>query len=214
MVDAELLRCAGLFVMRDFLPVDLCARLRDEAARSRLHKAGIFRGEKILMDERIRRTEGACLPETLQSAIDERFQTIMPDLGRHFDHVLTGRQPAQLLAYQRGSFFRPHQDNSGSSGLPPDVTDRLVSAVVFLGRQTRLPEPGSYCGGALTFFRLRGPGGTNRVRTEVWGEEGLLVAFPATGTIHEVRPVTHGPRYSLVTWFTGGDRSEQDAGGT
>jgi predicted 2-oxoglutarate/Fe(II)-dependent dioxygenase YbiX len=209
MVDAELLRSAGLYVERGFLPADLCARLREEAARSTLHTAGIFRGEEVLVDERVRRTKGISLPAALHSAIDERFAAIMPALSRHFHFALTEQQPAQLLVYDRGAFFRPHQDNSGDSALPPEVRARLVSAVVFLGRQTRLPEPGSYCGGALTFFRLPGVGGAAGIRTEVWGEEGLMVAFPATGTVHEVRSVTHGPRHSLVTWFTG--RQDADA---
>jgi SM-20-related protein len=203
MVDVDLLRSAGLYVAPGFLPPDLCARLRAQAAGSALHTAGIFRGQEMLVDERIRRTKGISVPGSLQSTINGHFAAVMPDLGRHFHCVLTEQQPAQLLVYDRGAFFRPHQDNSGESDLPPEVRTRRVSAVVFLGRQTRLPEPDSYCGGALTFFRLPGA-----VRTEVRGEEGLMVAFPAAGTVHEVRPVTHGPRYSLVTWFTGPDADE------
>jgi predicted 2-oxoglutarate/Fe(II)-dependent dioxygenase YbiX len=37
---------------------------------------------------------------------------------------------------------------------------------------------------------------------DLCGEEGLLVAFRAE-TLHEVRPVTHGVRFSVVTWFRG-----------
>jgi SM-20-related protein len=206
MVDTEPPRSAGLYVARGFLPADLCASLRGAAARSTLHRAGLFRGEEVLVDEQVRRAKGGCLPDALRAAVERRFAAVMPDLGRHFRHVLTGWQPTQLLVYERGAFFRPHQDNSRDSALPSEVVDRLVSVVVFLGRQTRLPEPGCYCGGALTFFRLpgaAGAAGAAEVRTEVRGEEGLMVAFPAAGTMHEVRPVTHGPRYSLVTWFTG-----------
>jgi SM-20-related protein len=210
-VDADLLQSAGLYVARGFLPVDLCARLREEVAHSSVHTVGVFRGEELLVDERVRRAKGIVLPGALRPAFEQRLAAVMPAVGRHFQHVLTAQQPAQLLVYDRGAFFRPHQDNSGDPALPPDVKARLVSAVVFLGRQTRLPEPGSYCGGALTFFRLPAAVGASRVRTEVWGEEGLLVAFPA-GTLHEVRPVTHGPRYSLVTWFTGPGVAGRDDG--
>lgn len=204
MADDELPRSAGLYLERRFLPADLCACLREAAVRSARDRATVFRGDEILVDERVRRTQGVALPGPLRRVVGNCFDSVMPKLGRHFRHMLTAHQPVQLLAYERGAFFRPHQDNTGGSDLPSEVTARLVSAVVFLGRQTRLPEPGSYCGGSLTFFRLPG---TDQVRTEIRGEEGMLVAFPATGTFHEVRPVTHGLRCSLVTWFTGRSRA-------
>jgi SM-20-related protein len=34
----------------------------------------------------------------------------------------------------------------------------------------------------------------------VEGEEGLLIAF-RSDLLHEVTPVTHGERYTLVSWF-------------
>jgi SM-20-related protein len=203
MVDAELLRSAGFYVRPSFLPTDLCARLRKTAAQQALHPAGVFRGQELLYDDRVRRVNGVRMREELRSTVESHFAAVMPDIGRDLHYELDGQQSAQLLVYQRGAFFRPHIDNSGDVWLPRDVRDRRVSAIVFLGRQTRLPEPGCYCGGALTFFRLPGVGGAAGVRVDIWGEEGLLIAFPATGTLHEVRPVTHGPRYSLVTWFTG-----------
>jgi PKHD-type hydroxylase len=33
-------------------------------------------------------------------------------------------------------------------------------------------------------------------------EQGKLIAFPSY-TLHEVKPVTKGERYSLVAWITG-----------
>jgi SM-20-related protein len=203
MVNTAMLSSAGLFVAHGFFPADLCADLREAAARGTLHPAGLFRGEEVFVDQRVRRAKGAVLTEALRSEVEQRLAAVMPDLGRRFDHVITEQQSPQLLVYERGAFFRAHQDNSREPTLPSEVKDRLVSAVVFLGRQTRLPESGCYCGGALTFFRLPGLPSAAGIRTEVWGEEGLMVAFPATGTMHEVRPVTHGLRYSLVTWFTG-----------
>lgn len=206
MVDVDLPRSAGLYVVHGFLPADLCGRLREEAARSSLGRASVFRGQEELVDDRVRRAKGILLSDALRSAVDQRLAAVRPAVGRHFQSVLTAQQPTQLLVYDRGSFFRPHQDNSGEPSLPPDIKARLISAVVFLSRQARRPEPDSCCGGSLIFFGL--PTG---VRTEVWGEEGLLVAFPATDTFHEVRPVTHGRRYSLVTWFTGPGVAERNA---
>jgi SM-20-related protein len=205
-LDRDRLATAGLHAVPGFLPPELCAALRAEAARGALHTAGVFRGTDVLVDERIRRVKGVSLSAATRAAVEQRLAALMPEVAVHFGCRLDTQQDAQLLVYQRGAFFRPHQDNSGDPALPAVVRSRRVSAVIFLGRQTRLPEPGSYCGGALTFFRSPGAPAAAPVRTDVWGEEGLLVAFRSERT-HEVRPVTHGPRYSLVTWFAGADGS-------
>ena len=76
--------------------------------------------------------------------------------------------------------------------------------MIFLGRQTRLPEAESYCGGELIFFRLPGLSGSEAVRAPVWGRPGLLVAFPSM-QLHEVAPTTHGFRGTVVSWFPARD---------
>jgi predicted 2-oxoglutarate/Fe(II)-dependent dioxygenase YbiX len=200
--NLDRLAAAELFGAPGFLSSELCAELRAAAARGKLHTASLFRGPEILVDERVRRARGIGLPDALRVAVEERLAALQPTLADHFGRPLDAQQDAQLLVYERGAFFRPHQDNSGEPDLPAVVRARQVSAVIFLDRQTRLPEPGSYCGGALTFFRTPGAPASAPVRTEVWGEEGMLVAFRAERA-HEVRPVTYGLRHSLVTWFTG-----------
>jgi SM-20-related protein len=204
--DLDRLTTAGLYAVPGFLPPELCAALRAEAARGTLHAAGVFRGADVLVDERVRRAKGVSLSAATRAEVERRLAALMPTVADHFGCRLDTQQDAQLLVYQRGAFFRPHQDNSGDPALPAVVRTRQVSAVIFLGRQTRLPEPGSYCGGALTFFRSPGAPPAAPVRTEVWGEDGMLVTFRSDRP-HEVRPVTHGPRYSLVTWFADADGS-------
>jgi SM-20-related protein len=152
-----------------------------------------------VIDERTRRTLRVDASAESEAIVKNRFIVLMPLLETHFRMSLVSMQQPQLLVYRRGCFFRPHQDSSSDPRQPPEVADRRISAVVFLNRQTPLPEPESYCGGQLRLFlprRMADP------RIEVRGQEGLLVAF-RSDTTHEVIPVTHGVRFSVVTWYTG-----------
>ncbi|MCA1578026.1 MAG: 2OG-Fe(II) oxygenase [Acidobacteria bacterium] len=42
--------------------------------------------------------------------------------------------------------------------------------------------------------------GSSEPKFHFVGERGTLIAFRAE-TTHEVTPVTHGERYSMVSWF-------------
>ena len=64
-------------------------------------------------------------------------------------------------------------------------------------RQAGAPEPGTYGGGELI---LHGPYSGPDIRLPLAPTPGTLVAFRAE-TTHEVAPVTHGERFTIVTWF-------------
>jgi SM-20-related protein len=82
--------------------------------------------------------------------------------------------------YRPGDFFAAHQDRN-----TPRVRDtrfREVSVIIFLNRQSTEPAPGACVGGSLV----------------------LHEPFPQ----HDVRrrrmrviPVTHGERYTIVSWY-------------
>jgi predicted 2-oxoglutarate/Fe(II)-dependent dioxygenase YbiX len=98
------------------------------------------------------------------------------------------------LRYGVGDFFVAHQD--GNTGLLRlDTELRRISLVIFLSRESESPQPDTYCGGSLLFTDFR----ADR-KGSVAGEPGTLVAFRSE-TTHEVTPVTHGERYSIVSWF-------------
>jgi SM-20-related protein len=80
-----------------------------------------------------------------------------------------------------------------------DTERRLVSLVVFLNRESETRQPDAYCGGSLVFTNLR-PGPGDLKKFHLPGEPGTLVAFRSE-TTHEVTPVTHNERYSIVSWF-------------
>jgi SM-20-related protein len=82
---------------------------------------------------------------------------------------------------------------------PIFVRERRISVVLFVNGGSDEPAPGSLGGGALTFYGLMGDGGQS-VGLPVDAESGLAVAFPSA-TLHGVSPVTHGQRFTVVTWF-------------
>ena len=88
-----------------------------------------------------------------------------------------------------------HQD--GNTGLVKLKSDawRRISVTIFLNQESATPGAETYSGGSLVFSDWR-----TDARLTVAGEAGKLVAFPSE-TTHEVEPVTHGERYSIVTWY-------------
>ena len=202
-VSLDALRSAGLFAVPDFLSEAACAELCAAMRSGNSLTATVARsGRDHVLDTRVRRTRGALLPESLRSPVDASLAAVRPRLAEHFAVELGDHEKPQFLAYSKGDFFRAHQDNSRDPALADYIRRRRVSVVVFLSRQTRFPEPASYCGGELTFFRLPGLAGDDGVRARLWGQPGLLVAFDSW-QLHEVAPVTHGFRASMVTWYPG-----------
>ena len=119
----------------------------------------------------------------------------MPAIGEHFGVRLSECEEPQFLRYRKGDFFVAHQD--GNTGLLRlDTERRLVSTVIFLSREAETPEPGVYCGGSLVFTNHRGKYEKFHLRAD----PGTLIAFRSE-TTHEVTPVTHGERHSIVSWY-------------
>jgi SM-20-related protein len=117
-------------------------------------------------------------------------------IEEHFGITFSECEEPQFLRYKAGDFFVAHQD--GNTPLILDQSRlRRVSVVIFLSRQSSEPAPNAYGGGALTFH---GPYSNPSVRIPVAADPGTLVAFRAEMT-HEVVPVTHGERYTIVSWY-------------
>lgn len=200
MPRAEDLVALGLFAVRDFLEPELCARFRAAGREAGRAPATVIRKGESLLDERSRRTGRVELDAEARSVLEPRLTALIPRLETHFGVSLSAPQEPQLLVYRKGDFFRPHQDTDGSANEPEIVRRRQISAVVFLNSESRRFDGETYGGGSLAFFRLVEDPTWETVRTPLVGEEGLLVAFPSS-VFHEVSPVTHGERYTIVTWF-------------
>ena len=148
-----------------------------------------------VIDESSRRSLRLTPSDETVELIAGRLRACMDQVARHFSVVVSEYEDPQFLRYQKGDFFVAHQD--GNTGLLRlDTERRLVSIVIFLTREAESPEEdGVYCGGSLVFTNLR-----DSTKSRVRAEPGTLIAFRSE-TTHEVTPVTHGERYSIVSWY-------------
>lgn len=141
-----------------------------------------------------RSTRVAVSPET-RERVKRMLMERKGELEERFGVSLSECEDPQFLRYREGDFFVPHQD-----GNTPLVFDdsrfRRVSAVIFVTPKSDQPAEGTYGGGELLFH---GPWPANE-RLSADARPGTLVAFRAE-TTHEVTPVTHGERYTIVSWF-------------
>ena len=137
-------------------------------------------------------------PETAQLVVNKLLDS-MGRIASHFDVDLGECEEPQFLRYKKGDFFVAHQD--GNTGLLRlDTERRRVSTVILLGRETDSPEngPNVYCGGSLVFTNLKAP--PEMAKFRMVADPGTLIAFRSE-TTHEVTPVTHGERLSIVSWY-------------
>jgi SM-20-related protein len=186
--------------MIDFLSVGgvldaaACAALRDELRAAGGAAAGLL-GERGARPEVRRATRVAVRPATCARVTGLLMQQ-KPALERHFGLALGECEEPQFLRYQTGDFFVAHQD--GNTPLIRDASRfRKISTVIFISAQSDEPVPGTYGGGALV---LHGPYLGPPLQVVMPNAPGTLVAYRAE-TTHEVTPVTHGERFTIVTWF-------------
>ena len=198
MPKAEFFVPFGLFAQREFLDGALCDELRGEMASAPGRPSPVAEDAADAVDEDYRKTVSAQVSDATESLVRGRLDRVRPSLERHFDTGLKGCQPPQFLRYREGDYFRAHADHEAEG--PRHVTERRASAVVFLNGESDDAEPGSYSGGALTFFGLMGDPRGDAVGFPLVGETGLLIAFDSD-LVHSVTPITRGERFSIVSWF-------------
>lgn len=202
MPDADFFTHFGLFVNKGFFDPDLCSTIRSEMQSTPSTLATVVEkeGPDNAVDENTRSTKSAKVSASTVSLVEGRLLALKPMLEKHFDVMLIGIQKPQFLIYKEGDFFRPHPDNSPEPDAPEFVKERQLSAVIFLNGEAEDSRWESYRGGSLTFYGLIGDPRSENIGFPLTGEAGLLVAFhPAI--LHGVTPVTHGERYTVVSWF-------------
>ena len=199
MPTAEFFTRLGLFVRKNFLEQELCTRCCreiDEAAQAKAIIAGP--NETGVVDETLRKVKWAAVPATTVSLVETRLLALIPTLERHFNVTLTGCQALDFLTYQEGDFYQVHIDNDNNAQL--DVRKRKVSIAIFLNGQGKQPADHTYCGGSLTFYGIIDDPRWLAYGFPLNSEPGLLIAFRPE-ILHQVLPVTHGKRYSIVSWL-------------
>ena len=121
-----------------------------------------------------------------QRNISIRLHGAIDDALNHYSNALypfaaknvkAKEHASNLLRYDKSGFLPAHQDQG--------VSTRVLSVLLYLNDD--------YNGGEIT-FRQSG--------VTIKPEAGSLVFFPSNFLyVHEVAPVTKGPRYALPTWF-------------
>jgi SM-20-related protein len=136
------------------------------------------------------------VPACRAEQITTRLMQQKDALEQYFERAISSCEPPQFLRYLPGDFFVAHQD--GNTPLIHDESRfRKVSAVIFLSAFSQAPAPESYGGGALALY---GPYSGPDLRVPLTPAPGTLICFRAE-TTHEVLPVTHGERFTIVSWY-------------
>jgi SM-20-related protein len=184
-----------LLEINDFLPGSACDALRAELLEASGDPATVS-GAAGAVQPLVRRVTRATMPAETRGRVARLLMARKAELERHFALAVSSCEEPQFLRYRPGDFFVAHQD--GNTPLIHDDTRfRKVSAIIFLSGQSEVPAPGCYGGGALVFH---GPYSGPQLRVPVTPPPGTLLCFRAE-TTHEVLPVTHGERISIVSWF-------------
>lgn len=185
-----------LYLVRNFFDADTCRELIAEMRSSSATPAVTYgQGMSGEVNETVRKLARVQPSEKTITRVTQQLMDHREKVAEHFGVSLTRCEEHQFLCYRTGDFFVAHQDgNTGLVSLDSDKS-RLISVSIFLNRQSETAEADSYGGGSLVFSDWR-----SNKRFELAGESGTLVAFRSEIT-HEVIPVTHGERYSIVSWF-------------
>ncbi len=200
MPNADFFARLGLFVRRNFFDARLCAELQSELRSAGRIAAAVRDQGRTYVDRHERSGQLAEVSAPTAEMVKLRLLDLKPELEQHFHLSLAGCRPPQFLAYGPGDFFGVHRD-TGQPGATPKPNERQVSVVIFLTTESPEPQEGLYGGGNLTFFGLLDDARAQSAGLPLVGQEGLLIAF-RSGTLHGVTPVTHGERYTIVSWYS------------
>lgn len=186
-----------LLVLSEFLDRITCERIV-ESLKAASGAPAVVYGTDVAgaVHANVRSATRVVVPDDLRDEIAQRFEAARQGMALHFGVSLSHCEEPQFLHYRAGDFFVAHQD--GNTPLTRDETrHRRVSVVVFLNSQSAAPDAGSYGGGDLLFH---GAYPDWQARHAAPAAPGALVAFHSEAT-HEVTPVTHGDRYTIVSWY-------------
>jgi len=204
MTNATLLGHLGLFVRRGFLSPESCRQIRCEMAAAGRMQAMVrpLGANDGIVDEETRRTHIATVSTSTSATVGEQLRGVTPALEEYFQVRTSGWQTLQFFIYEPGHFFLPHRDVDPTDPSTPDwIKARQVSVSIVLNDPQSNDDEGRYGGGEMVFYGRRGDRSGAAFGITVESEEGLFIAF-RSDWIHEVKPVSSGRRYSIVTWLT------------
>ena len=163
--------------------VEECKKIIEIGNKQKLTEGVVFSGKnKTIRDSKV----SWLTPSDELDWVYRRITDIVFDLNnKYFKFDIYGFiEGLQFTHYkQPGGKYKKH-------------VDRGINAYIRkLSLSIQLSDPKSYQGGELALYDEDNP-------IVVPKEQGKLILFPSY-TIHEVKPVIKGERYSLVAWITG-----------
>jgi predicted 2-oxoglutarate/Fe(II)-dependent dioxygenase YbiX len=161
-------------------PAD-CRRIRARIDAGVAEPAEVLQ-HAIAVDAEARHAASIDVDPATLADVERRLDSARGALEGFFNRPLARREGAGFLRYHAGGFYRPHVDRAPSAAWP-DAARRQIAVVLFLND--------GFEGGALHIIDAQ------RIVTP---RAGALVAFDA-GLLHEVTPVLHGTRDTVVDWF-------------
>jgi SM-20-related protein len=211
MSSADLFARFGILIRHGFLAEDLCQRVIAGIRSGRANQAtvGNDHGDYVV-DESSRRVSQIEVNEETRVLVEPSLRALKSVLEEHFHIALSHYQRPCFLYYGIGDHYVPHTD-SRHDNVDSLSREREVSVVVFLNQQSEHKADGCYGGGDLAFFGLLTAPGMEARGLPLAAEKGLLVAF-RSDLVHQVTPVTHGERFTIVTWYASGGNQTIYAG--
>jgi len=197
-----LLAKLGIFIKENALNLNQTLEFLQYSKDSDFSYATVRSNDDIYSVNQIdRKTKIIELNKKLDDSIKKILLVTKPEVENHFNLTLSDCQEPQLLKYEVGDFFKRHVDRSDDVNAAGFSKKRLISTVIFLNSQKEKPEENCFGGGSLLFYGLMKSSNSENVAIPLHGTQGLMVCFNSN-LIHEVVPVTHGTRYTLVSWYT------------
>ena len=189
----------GLLIHRNFIDDAVCNSIIEQTRCNSSTRATVYgRADGDMVDERVRKASRITPTTNDINHVTRRLLDYKGTIERHFNSALRDCEAPQFLRYEVGDFFVAHQDgNTGLIRLASDK-ERRISIVIFVNNQTEEPIANTFSGGSLRFSDYRA--NPQLRQFDLAAETGMLVAFRSEIT-HEVTPVTHGERYSIVSWY-------------
>jgi predicted 2-oxoglutarate/Fe(II)-dependent dioxygenase YbiX len=198
MLDPDFFEDIGMFVIKDFLSIEVCQRLIAEMRSSRQDQASIYRSDTKTREVNIdiRNTIEVKVSASTRLYVKELLLSLRQSLQSFFEMEIDFRQ-IDFYIYREGSFFMPHQD-VGALDEPEGL--RKLNVIIFLNGQSEEPGSSGYQGGSLVFYNVLDDPYFKGYGFPLAAQPGLLISFPSD-TLHEVTPVTAGVRYAIVALF-------------
>jgi SM-20-related protein len=197
--EDEIILSLGIYLQRRFLDASICEEIRDamESHPSEMaYVKSVDRGDFV--DERLRSARIMQVPISFATMIRDRLDELKSGLEAYFKVLLTDQEKPEFLLYTPGGCYAAHRDiPEQPTETREGIAGRLISVVIFLNDRSGLV---SYSGGDLLFYGLSPDPQWKDYVIPLEPETGLLLAFRSE-TLHEVRPVTDGRRYTIATWI-------------